>query len=405
MPKYRMVTILVTCSLSAFTLFAQEEEGDEIADASHAFFMSRAEAIPGNEKMEENSDHYLEGYIQALIDMHYYEHQVTVIVEEGVVYLYNLPNNLLFSNSIIAFVEDLPCVCEVKVMRELTPEQCERRKGYVERPCTSGIWFPQSTVLFQPLLADPRQVMYSVAYRAGDRVVGKKCIAVAVGDNFPLYRWTNVLYWCGDLQVGIDAGVWTPFNFHDVPRVNGTYCELFNTDYLLGIPFDYAFDRWAFRLRPYHISSHLGDEFIVNHPEYVDLRVNPSFEAIEFFTSCQLTRYFRIYFGSGFILHSDKTFPMDTYYLEYGAELRAWPSRFCYQQLYGTFFLALDVQNWQVRNWEFDWTIKGGYELSKLAGVGRKIRVFASYHSGFSYEGQFFLERTKYGEFGVSWGF
>ena len=43
------------------------DEEDEVADASHAFFMSRTEAIPDG-KMEDNTDHYLEGYIQALIE-------------------------------------------------------------------------------------------------------------------------------------------------------------------------------------------------------------------------------------------------------------------------------------------------------------------------------------------------
>lgn len=384
--------------------FQEMEEGKEVADASHAFFMSRSEALPDG-KMEDNTDHYLEGYIQALIDMHYYEHQVVVLVENHIVYLYNLPNNALLSNSIIAFVQDIPCVQEVKVLCELTDEQARRRCGYVQQPCVSGIWFPQLTVLYPPMLADPRQVMYSVAYRAGDRVVGKKCIAVALGDDFPIYRWLNVFRWCGDLQLGIDAGIWAPFNFDDVPHKDGTYCELVNTDYLLGIPLDYAVDRWAFRIRLYHISSHLGDEFLVNRPYFLAERANPSFEALEFFVSSQVTRYLRFYGGIGFILHSDKSFPMDTCYVEYGSELRFWPTRFCYQRLYGTFFLALDVQNWQVRDWEFDWTIKGGYEISKLQGVGRKMRLFASYHDGFSYEGQFFLLRTRYGEFGLSWGF
>lgn len=397
-------------SLCCFSLaFSGEEEMDydcdgEVADASHAFFMSRAEALP-DVKMEDNSDHYLEGYIQAMIDMHYFEHRVIVFVQDHVVYLYNLPSNALLANSILAFVEDMPCVECVEVKCELTPEECERRKGYVEQPCISGIWFPQQTVLYQPMIADPRQVMYSVAYRAGDKVVGEKAICIAMGDNFPIYRWSNVFYWCGDLQIGIEAGIWAPFNFDDVPHVGGTYCELFNTDYLLGIPLDYAFDRWAFRLRLYHISSHLGDEFLVNHPYFLDERVNPSFEALEFLTSCQVSRWLRVYFGPGFILHSDKSFPMDTFYLEYGAEARFLASRFCYQRLYGTFFLAFDAQNWQIRDWGFDCTIKGGYEISKLEGVGRKMRLFAAYHYGYSYEGQFFLEKTNYGEFGLSWGF
>lgn len=411
MPYTKRIAHLIACSMCCFSLVGAEEpelteteNEQELADASHVFFMSRVEAIPDT-KMEDNTDHYLEGYIQALVDMHYYEHQVVVLVDEHIVYLYNLPNNALLANSIISFVGDLPCVSEVKVKCELTKEECERRKGYVEMPRTSGVWFPQSTVLFQPLVADPRQVMYSVAYRAGDEIVGKKAICIALGDNFPVYRWNNVFPWCGDLQVGIEAGIWAPFNFDDVPRVGGTCCELFNTDYLLGFPFDYAVDRWAFRLRLYHISSHLGDEFLVNHPDFLALRVNPSFEALEFFSSCQVTRYLRLYAGPGVILHSDRSFPMDTFYVEYGAELRAFPTRFCFQQLYGTFFLAVDVQNWQVRNWGFDWTVKGGYEISKLAGIGRKIRFFASYHDGFSYEGQFFLEKTNYGEFGFTWGF
>lgn len=402
-------TYFLTSALCCFSfLYAGEapelEESDELADASHVFFMDRAEAIP-DIKMEDNTDHYLEGYIQALIDMHYYEHQVVVFVEDGVVYLYNLPRNALISNSIVSFVEDLPCVCEVRVKCDLTQEECERRQGYVMHPHVSGIWFPQMTVLYPPMIADPRQVMYSVAYRANDEVVGKKSICIALGDNFPVYRWTNVLPWCGDLQIGIEAGIWAPFNFEDVPHVDGTCCELFNTDFLLGFPLDYAVDRWAFRLRLYHISSHLGDEFLFNRPYFLPLRYNPSFEALEFLTSCQVTRWLRLYGGPGVILHSDKSFPMDTFYVEYGAETRFLSSCFHYQRLYGTFFLALDVQNWQVRDWGFDWTIKGGYEISKLAGIGRKMRLFAAYHDGYSYEGQFFLEKTDYAEFGFSWGF
>ena len=379
-------------------------EKKEVVDAAHVFFMSRVEGIP-DVRMEDNTDHYLEGYIQALIDMHYYEHRVIVLVEDHIVYLYNLPNNSLMANSIISFVQDLPCVTDVQVKCELTPEECERRRGYVEQPCIGGIWFPQQTILFQPLIASPRQVMYSVAYRSGDKIVGTNAICIALGDNFPIYRWSNVFHWCGDLQIGVEAGIWAPFNFKNVPRVDGTCCELVNTDYLLGIPLDYAVDRWAFRLRLYHISSHLGDEFCVNRPFFLEKRVNPSIEALEFFTSYQVSRYLRVYFGPGVVLHSDVSFPMDHAYVEYGAELRFLPTRFCYHRLYGTFFLALDMQNWQVRDWGFDWTIKGGYEISKLAGIGRKMRLFASYHHGYSYEGQFFLKKTRYGEFGLSWGF
>lgn len=404
----KTIFTLFSLSLCCFSMLSAEElraEDQEVADASHAFFIDRAEAIPDKKMRENNTDHYLEGYIQALLDMHYYEHQVIVLVDQGVVYLYNLPNNALLSNSIIQFVQDLPCVEEVEVKCELTPEECERRKSYVEQPYSSGIWFPQSTVLFLPLIASPREVVNSIAYRSGDRVVGKTCIAISIGDNFPIYRWTNVFKWCGDLQIGIEACIWAPFNFHHVPRMGGTKCELFNTDYLLGIPLDYAVDKWSFRLEVYHISSHLGDEFLFNRPQFLPKRKNPSFEVLEFFTSYQATRWLRLYFGPAYIFHSDQTYNMDNWYLEYGLEARFLATRFCYHRIYGTFFFAVDVQNWQIRDWNFDWSVKGGYEISKLAGVGRKMRLFASYHHGYSYEGQFFKKRTKYAEYGFSWGF
>ena len=82
-----------------------------------------------------------------------------------------------------------------------------------------------------------------------------------------------------------------------------------------------------------------------------------------------------------------------------------WGKKLYYHRLYGTPFFAIHIENWQQHHWDFDIFAKLGYELSKMQGVGRKMRVYVDYHHGFSYEGQFFNERTEYGEFGFSWGF
>ncbi len=76
--------------------------------------LTRTDNLPV-ETLAGASDSYLEGYIQALIDVHYYEYQVVVIVKDHKVYLANLPNNDLLSKSIIAFVKDLPGVKSVEV--------------------------------------------------------------------------------------------------------------------------------------------------------------------------------------------------------------------------------------------------------------------------------------------------
>lgn len=371
-----------------------------VEPSSH--LLTRVDSLP-DANFEEATDTYLEGYVQALLDMHYYEHRVLVLVQDHKVYLSNLPHNDLLSRSIISFVGDIPGVKSVEI-KQMSKEEIAKRQAQVEVPRIKGVWFPQSTVLFQPLVADPREPTYYVAFRGGDKVVGRVCAAVAMGDDFPIYRWRDT-FWHGDLQIGIDAGIWAVFNYQHVPhKTNHEVSELVNTDYFVGIPLSYAIDRWSFRLRGYHISSHLGDELIVNHPKYLHKRKNPSFEAIDFFTSYQFSSGLRGYFGPGVIVHSDQSFPMKWLYVEYGVELRMFGHKHHYHRLYGTPFLAIHLENWQVRHWSLDTTIKLGYELSKLQGVGRKMRIYIDYHQGFSYEGQFFKRRVRYGEVGLSWG-
>lgn len=351
--------------------------------------------------LSNEEDTYLEGYIQALVNSHYYEFDVLVYVEDGDVYLYNLPKNALIQQSIINFVKDLPEVNSVTSVHKFPEKRLEKIERREVKPQVKGIWFPQQTVLFPPMIANPRATVYSAAYHIGDNVMGTKSIAVSLGDNFPIFRWRHVLKWEGDLQIDIQAGIWSVFKMG--MHSNGEVSELTNTDYLVGVPLSYAFDKWAFRLRGYHVSSHLGDEFLVHTPGVV--RVNPSMEAVDFFTSYQVNSAVRVYAGPGFVFHSDKTYPMKPpFYFEWGGEVRLLGYKSFYHKLYGTAFLAVYVRNWQVNHWHFDGTYMAGYEWSKLQGVGRKMRLFINYHQGYS-EGQFFKERTSWTGFGFSWGF
>ena len=391
--------LLVGASLCCVSLCA-----DDLVAKIETEVLTRADSLPVS-SFADATDPYLEGYIQALIDVHYYEYQVVVIVKDHKVFLANLPHNELLSKSIVSFVKDLPGVKSVEVT-DVTPQEVEARKQYVEQPRVSGVWFPQSTVLFAPLVADPRQPTNSAALRFGDKVCGDICAAVSLGDDFPVFRWIDKMRWHGDLQIGIEAGIWSVFNYTNIPhRPKGETCELVNSDFLVGIPLTYAFDAWSFRLRVYHISSHLGDEFLCNHRKEVSRRKNPSMEAIDFFSSYQFSSGLRGYFGPGIVFHSDSSFHIDPLYVEYGVELRILGSKFDYHRLYGTPFFAIHLENWQQRDWDLDMTLKLGYELSKMQGVGRKMRVYVDYHHGYSYEGQFFNKRTQYGEFGFSWGF
>lgn len=366
--------------------------------------ITRGDSLPV-ENFEHATDPYLEGYIQALVDMHYYEFKVVVTVKDHRVYLSNLPKNELLAKSIMSFVKDLPGVQSVEEKDHLSPEELAARQKYTEKPQVGGVWFPQMTVLFPPLVADPRQPTYSVALRKWDRVVGHTAIAVSLGDDFPIFRWHDVFRWHGAMQIGIEAGVWAVFDFTHHPDGHGDMCELVNTDYFVGIPLTYAVDRWAYRFRIYHISGHLGDEFLVDNPSFLHKRKNPSFEAVDLFGSYQVSRGLRIYGGPGVVFHSDHSFKIKPLYVQYGMEIRGLGRKFYYHKLYGSPFFAAHLENWEQHHWSLDSTFKLGYEWSKLQGVGRKVRIYIDYHQGFSYEGQFFNKRTNYGEVGFSWGF
>ncbi len=395
MMRNKMTVALVPILMTMFGCFADECEEPR-----------RSDALSTSGLFDNAGDCYLEGYIQALVDMHYYEFKVVVSVQGDTVYLTNLPNNELIANSIMSFVGDIPgveCVC---VKCELSEEELAFREECIDQPRVSGVWFPQQTVLFLPLIADPRQPINSANARINDHLCGHKSVAVSLGDDFPFFRWRDVFRWHGDMQIGIEAGIWALFNFSDKPKnSNGDVCSLVNTDYFVGIPLTYAFDKWSFRLRAYHISSHLGDEFLCDNPKWVARRKNPSYEALDFFTSYQFSSGLRGYFGPGWVFHSDKSFHLKPLYVEYGIELRVFGRKLQYHRLYGTPFLAINLENWQQHGWSLDATYMLGYELSKLQGVGRKMRIYLEYHHGFSYEGQFFNERVTYGELGISWGF
>lgn len=378
------------------SLVAAEEAAQEVA-----VVLSRRDSVP--EEVQEASDPYFEGYIQALVDMHYAEYRVVVLVKHHKVWLSNMPSNKMLANSIVSFVKDVPGVEEVHVLNGVPPEDQELRKKYVERPKINGIWFPQMTELFLPLIADPRAATYSIGWRSGDRVCGNKCIGVSLGDDFPIYRWLDV-FWGGDLQIGIDAGIWSVFNMDPHPNlVKGAASELINTDFYVGIPITFATGPWSFRLRGYHISSHLGDEYMVDHPEVV--RLNPSVESIDFFVSYQASEAIRLYVGPGVCVHSDPSFKWKPLYIEYGTEARFLGSKFMKQRLYGTCFIALFWRNEEQLDYNFDGTYRAGYEFSKLQGIGRKFRVYIGYHHGYSLEGQFQKERTHYFEYNMNYGF
>jgi hypothetical protein len=262
-----------------------------------------------------------------------------------------------------------------------------------------AIWLPEVPPLMRPFIADLRQVTYSVGWRWNDNVLGKNIIPVSFGDTFPIIRWVDVWKWRGDLQLEIEGGVWAVFDpLH-------ASSPLIDADYYVGFPLTYAFGDWAFRGRGYHISTHIGDEFLLDHPHFN--RRNPSIEAFDFYTTYQFTNDIRLYGGIGWVACQDDSYRVGPFYFECGAELRLFELSYrdyC-NRLFGVPFVAMDFYYQSHFKHHINSNFAIGYEWGKVSGLRRKWRVYLQYHDGYAVEGQFSKFPTRYLSVRTTYGF
>lgn len=262
-----------------------------------------------------------------------------------------------------------------------------------------GVWMPEDPPLFRPFMADPRQVCYSVGWRFDDDALVQNVIPISYGDTFAVYRWCDVWPWHGMLQIDLEGALWAVFDpcYESAP--------LMNADYYVGVPITYAIDGWQFRLRGYHISSHIGDEFLLNHPNFD--RRNPSAEYLDFFISHDLTDEIRVFAGIGCILQQDKSFHFSPFYAALGGEVRLRKLGFYdkHDLLYGCPILGVYIRQSNDFKKHIDATYVLGYEFGKLCGLYRRLRVFLEYHDGYSCDGQFYRYATSYFSVRTTYGF
>ncbi len=262
-----------------------------------------------------------------------------------------------------------------------------------------GVWLPEDGLLFKPFVADPRQVTYSVGWRFHDQALTSNVIPVSFGDNLGIYRWCCVGPWGGMLQINIEGALWGVFDPLDESS------PLLNADYYVGIPISYAIGRWGFRVRAYHISSHIGDEFLIFNPGFD--RRNPSAEYLDGFISYYITDEIRIYSGLGWIIQHDDSFNAGKWYAEAGAEVRLLGLGFydeC-ENLFGHPFFGMHFHFNNHYERHVDNTYVLGYECGKACGNQRRVRAFLEYHDGYSVDGQFRKYPTNYLSVRFSYGY
>lgn len=245
-----------------------------------------------------------------------------------------------------------------------------------------------TTHLFTPLRADPKEPRFFVSALQVDSVPhGTTLGAVGFGEHFGIVRREtgNNEGW----QLGIAGAVFAQFD------LEAASSDLINADYVIGLPLTWRRGDWSGRLRLYHQSSHLGDEFLLStQPQ----RVNLSFEAIEAIVAYDFGNL-RLY-GGGEILFDRDPADLGKTLLHTGLDWRGREIAFRLGDLGGARWVAgLDIKRWQQNDWAAQISAKAGLEFAphgESGRAGRSWNVMLEFYDGPSPYGQFYPQDVRY---------
>ena len=303
----------------------------------------------------------------------------------------------------VVFATAAPLVAATEVTKPDVRQDCRYRSDSHAVSNAKKSWdpFPDDDV-FRPLLADPKQPQFYFRYQnVRLRDVGENLStgSVAVGEYFGLIGRRQEKD-CDGGQLGITGGVFAQFD------LGADSYDLINADYNLGLPFSYRRGPLSFRLRPYHQSSHIGDEFLLNHPQFN--RVNFTYEEVEAILSYDvllrsiLVHELRFYGGGGWMF--DREPRIHRAKAQWGIEIRGTGSRRAFltkvmqkkteeqeeRQVTGLPFIGLDVKQFEQHHWNLETSVIAGMEYFR-ASTHRRLRLYVTYYHGFNPYGQFFI--------------
>jgi hypothetical protein len=287
-------------------------------------------------------------------------------------------------------------------------EAAPARASHVTGRCDTGIpadeqigfdWFPRGDV-FCSLIADPKSdgSFASYVHGSSNSALGTDLAALGVGDRVDLFRVNGPRVGEG-LQLGVAGNVYAQFDL-DTPSY-----DLINADYLLGLPLTMRLGSVSGRVRLYHQSSHLGDEYLLR-PGVVAQRENFSFESLEALGSVELGAV-RVYGGAEYVF--DRTPGSRVSRLVHGGvELRE-GGALAQRGTLGNVRLVggVDLKAAEELDWDVGVSARAGLEFGPGTDPShrtRRLSLLGEYYNGPSPYGQFFLDQVAYYGVGIHLG-
>lgn len=175
------------------------------------------------------------------------------------------------------------------------------------------------------------------------------------------------------------------FDIDEINTRNNRGGTLINTDFSIGGEIVKSMKDWNWRLSYTHRSTHLGDEFIIDNQQYLEDRINLSYETIRW-DAAKSIKNWDIYAGLGFISRSEPS-SLDKFMWQSGVQYQG-------QWHHWNPFIAIDLTSWGAYEWNINANIRAGFEITQLTHTPFQLSL--EYFDGHSPYGQFFTEDLSY---------
>jgi hypothetical protein len=161
--------------------------------------------------------------------------------------------------------------------------------------------------------------------------------------------------------------------------------DLVSADFRVGVPFTYRQGRFEHKLAYYHLSSHVGDEYLVRNPGFE--RVNYSRDVLEWGLAYRPALDWRIYGQAGWAFHSDIAEPWE---FQFGVDYAPGaPTGFR-----GAPFAAFNVHLREEVDFGGNFVFETGWAW-RGSGTGKLLRIGLEYYNGKSPQFEFFDQNEQ----------
>lgn len=250
-------------------------------------------------------------------------------------------------------------------------------------------WFP-SDDLFRPLLADPKQPQFFALWQSQQSRIERTNAnvgSIGIGENFGLFTKREG---CNGWQISLLTGIFAQF---DLDTSNS---ELINIDFNVGLPITWRQGNWSARLRFYHQSSHIGDEFLASHPGFQSIGLQ--FNEVDLILSYDVQKWLRFYGGAAMMV-SRQPSTIDRWTGQWGFEART-ARPLARSHLFGLLsnpilfspVLTADFKSVEHQQWYVNTNLLMGFDVFRY-GSFKRVRILFNYYHGYNPYGQFFYSQ------------